>query len=622
MTDALVGSFHDAQVREAAAARQASSPHHYARAAAAAQSVPPYAHTPVQSHQTLSSSNYSHNQSPLSSYTNLADRPGTPGRPLRNDQPNGQYNNKSTNLVRTTASAPSNSWNSLDMSGQGLLNLSPALFNFTFLEYLYLGHNNLRTLPAGIGKLKYLQVLDLTANFIETLPPQIGLLSNLKKLLLFDNNLQSLPSELGQLYHLELIGLEGNNALPEEIMKTLDESGTKALISSIRDSAPVSLPPAPREWIEPEMSSNSHRTPIDPNSQFAIMTYNILCDKYATAQLYGYTPSWALANKYRQDHIKQELLASDSDIICLQEIDVESHEDFFLPTLSSKGYATVFYNKTRPWTKTDSEKRNIDGCAIYFKESKFQLVDQQKLEFNQLALRRDDLKKTEDVYNRVMNKDNIATVALLLHKQTGSKLIVVSAHIHWDPAYKDVKLVQGALLLEELAQLEKKFYDMNLEPPEGLEGPMPRYASADKIPVVICGDFNSTPDSGVYELFSTGTVSANHSDLEDRVYGKFTQEGISHRLPLRSIYAGLNELPFTNYTPGFSGVIDYIWTSTASLSVDAVLGPVDSEYAKNVVGFPNPHFPSDHIPLSACLHFKSQKDSISHKSHAGDSAKK
>lgn len=30
------------------------------------------------------------------------------------------------------------------------------------------------------------------------------------------------------------------------------------------------------------------------------MCYNVLCDKYATRQMYGYCPSWALAWEYRK----------------------------------------------------------------------------------------------------------------------------------------------------------------------------------------------------------------------------------------------------------------------------------------------------------------------------------
>lgn len=48
------------------------------------------------------------------------------------------------------------------------------------------------------------------------------------------------------------------------------------------------------------------------------MCYNVLCDKYATRQLYGYCPSWALNWDYRKKAIIQEILSCNADIISLQ----------------------------------------------------------------------------------------------------------------------------------------------------------------------------------------------------------------------------------------------------------------------------------------------------------------
>lgn len=54
------------------------------------------------------------------------------------------------------------------------------------------------------------------------------------------------------------------------------------------------------------------------------MCYNVLCDKYATRQLYGYCPSWALNWEYRKKSIMQEILGCSADIISLQVICVLS----------------------------------------------------------------------------------------------------------------------------------------------------------------------------------------------------------------------------------------------------------------------------------------------------------
>lgn len=48
------------------------------------------------------------------------------------------------------------------------------------------------------------------------------------------------------------------------------------------------------------------------------MCYNVLCDKYATRQLYGYCPSWALNWEYRKKGIMEDITNCDADIISLQ----------------------------------------------------------------------------------------------------------------------------------------------------------------------------------------------------------------------------------------------------------------------------------------------------------------
>lgn len=50
------------------------------------------------------------------------------------------------------------------------------------------------------------------------------------------------------------------------------------------------------------------------------MSYNVLCDKYATRQLYGYCPQWALDWDYRKTTILKEILQFNADILSLQVI--------------------------------------------------------------------------------------------------------------------------------------------------------------------------------------------------------------------------------------------------------------------------------------------------------------
>ena len=75
------------------------------------------------------------------------------------------------------------------------------------------------------------------------------------------------------------------------------------------------------------------------------------------------------------------------------------------------------------------------------------------------------------------------------------------------------------------------------------------------------------------------------------------QVGFNHDLKLRSCYNG--ELPYTNYTADFKGIIDYIFYSTDGMAPIKVLGPHPDDVMSSFDGCPNPHFPSDHLPLFA-----------------------
>ena len=88
-------------------------------------------------------------------------------------------------------------------------------------------------------------------------------------------------------------------------------------------------------------------------------------------------------------------------------------------------------------------------------------------------MQRQDFKKTDDMFNRVLGKDHIATICLFENIHTGTRLIVANAHIHWDPAFSDVKVVQVALLVEEV---EKMAHNFAKYPPPILNGTTPHKA--------------------------------------------------------------------------------------------------------------------------------------------------
>merc|ERR1740130_1925539 len=135
-----------------------------------------------------------------------------------------------------------------------------------------------------------------------------------------------------------------------------------------------------------------------------------------------------------------------------------------------------------------------EGCATFYKTTRFKRIDKHVIDYDKLSS--NELRcatGSEDGLSR-LSKGNIA-VALILEdlvmKAThpsqsqsaagGHLLCVINTHILADPGFADVKLWQANMLLRSLEQTCKH------------------------MPMLLCGDFNSMPESAVYELLRSGS---------------------------------------------------------------------------------------------------------------------
>lgn len=71
------------------------------------------------------------------------------------------------------------------------------------------------------------------------------------------------------------------------------------------------------------------------------------------------------------------------------------------------------------------------------------------------------------------------------------KMCVANTHIFWDPEFADVKLWQTWVLCQELSKL---------------------VLSRD-LPLLLCGDFNSVPNSAVYQLLNTQQIGSDDFEV-------------------------------------------------------------------------------------------------------------
>lgn len=466
-------------------------------------------------------------------------------------------------------------WTCIDMAGVGLRVLTQPLFNMKFLTSIYLNQNNLIYIPPAISLLEHLELVDLSHNQLRNVPAEMGKLRSLKELLLFHNQLSDLPYELGALYQMHTLGLHGNPLV--EPLLTYSNGGTETVMNHLLDNCPIGIPPPDRQWLEVSPK------PKPDTATFTVFCYNVLCDKFATRQLYGYCPSWALDWNYRKAQILREILSHGTKIVLLQEVETNEYYEFFQPQLAKSGYEGCFHPKSRSRTMGEEMAKSVDGCAVFWLTESFTVRKKKMVEFDRIGAKMNA--GSVDMLNRVMPKDNVAVLLVLEDVELKRPLVVGNAHLTWDPEFKDVKVIQTVMLMNEMKTFMTEEFGE---------------AKVTQVPVVLGGDFNSTPDSGVFEFITKGKVSQSHSDLAGKDYKGFAENvGLHHNLNMKSSYTG--QMPYTNYTHDFTGIIDYVFYSASMLSPVRLLGPIGEDIMKGFDGCPNPHFASDHFSLACEL---------------------
>jgi hypothetical protein len=95
----------------------------------------------------------------------------------------------------------------------------------------------------------------------------------------------------------------------------------------------------------------------------------------------------------------------------------------------------------------------------------------------------------------VYDRDNVAIFAVLNHIATGIGFIVGNCHLLFNINRGDVKLGQAYQIVQTLNNLSKLYA-----------------CCFDKLNIVLCGDFNAIPNSGIYKLITEGVLDCSKID--------------------------------------------------------------------------------------------------------------
>ncbi|XP_015601826.1 2',5'-phosphodiesterase 12 [Cephus cinctus] len=318
---------------------------------------------------------------------------------------------------------------------------------------------------------------------------------------------------------------------------------------------------------------------------FRITSYNILADTYTDSDysrevLFPYCPPYALDMDYRKQLIMKELMGYNADIICLQEVDNKVYDVDLYPTLSSLNYNGVYNRKGAGVT---------EGLSTFYNDERFE-----KLNFEFTVIGENlHLKDFASVWNTITNekmkerfseRNTTVQITTLKSKEDPTKILLVgNTHLYFHPNADHIRLLQGYYALSYAHEVAKRTQEQNPDC---------------NVSILLCGDFNSVPECGIYQLMTKRYVPNDCKDWSSCPEEIVENVSLSHSLSFDSA-CGTPE--YTNYTAEFADCLDYIFYQTDNLKVSQVIPMPSNEELKLHTALPSVVFPSDHISLCVDL---------------------
>ncbi|XP_076816680.1 protein angel homolog 2-like isoform X1 [Clavelina lepadiformis] len=254
-----------------------------------------------------------------------------------------------------------------------------------------------------------------------------------------------------------------------------------------------------RNWIDiTDESPQSAVSICGSDDTISVMSYNILSQKLLelNGHLYGKCDPNILPWEFRWKNLQQELKEYNVDVLCLQEVEHCHYFQDIKPWLETLGYSSVYKKRS------GSSPNKPDGVLTAFRTDKFRLLKAIPVEYY-----RPNNPKTK--------WNNVGSVMVLQLSLIGSKpsmLVVGNTHLLYNPKRGDIKLTQLATFFAEIDRVLKELaITFGYQPP-----------------LVICGDFNSTPWSPLFQFITKGFL--NYEGLTSKQISGQRSKGASHGL--------------------------------------------------------------------------------------------
>ncbi|KAM8930772.1 2',5'-phosphodiesterase 12 [Pelodytes ibericus] len=314
------------------------------------------------------------------------------------------------------------------------------------------------------------------------------------------------------------------------------------------------------------------------------VSYNLLAEVYAQSEqartvLFPYCPPRALEPGYRRCLIQRELRGYRADLLCLQEVDAAAYTESLEPALGEAGLDGLYRPK-------DQQR---EGLATFYRRSRFRLLSRHDIVLR-TALREDPrhaallerLARYPAARERVLNRNTALQVTVLQSTTEPVRHIcVANIHLYFHPKGGNIRLIQLAVAFAHIRHVAYELYP--------------------GIPVIFCGDFNSTPSTGLYSFVKNGTISEDHEDWASNGEEEQCNMALKHSFNLES---ACGEPEYTNYVVGFNGCLDYIFIDSDRIEVEQVIPLPTHEEVTRYQALPSLSHPSDHLALVCDLKFK------------------
>nr|CCA20442.1 conserved hypothetical protein [Albugo laibachii Nc14] len=343
--------------------------------------------------------------------------------------------------------------------------------------------------------------------------------------------------------------------------------------------------------------------------KITIVQFNILARNLASQTHFPYVIESRLTWDNRKQILLRQLEGLDADILCLEEL--SDYWTFFKSELGERGYDSVYVKRPSIHVSNWSGEKKQDGCGIFFKKDKFELKECESINFH-------------DTHDRV------AILALLQSKQFAQLFLVGCTHLWWNSKKVDHQMAELYEFEEEVIRLCSDMKDKYQQEIRSSITGGPNF------PVILCGDFNNTPQSAIYDhMHNSFLQRPNMEGIREEFRSAYRYYRLNEMAQSSSVSSMKEEIvgefepPHTTVNYRRCWTIDYIWYSSSNLvpcrileiPSEAVLraeeGPpgwferlahLDTfqksgrkQGSQN--GIPNSKCGSDHIPLFAELEF-------------------